>query len=190
MLFCADEPAKAISPDDERSTSDAAALASQIEALQGQIDKMRPALEALNDAAKDADADGAPTDETVIHKSRSKRKTGGKTRRAAPTSFLLSYIEGADLTEPSHDFHTYCMVQATSGGSFGKAFRWSAASMGLVMLQLLIMYIRAALDAQRRARARRGWTKLRPRGARARDACPRLSARSSAILLGAELSGT
>ena len=60
----------------------------------------------------------------------------------------------------------------------------------LVMLQLLIMYIRAALDAQRRARARRGWTNLRPRGARARDACPRLSARSSAILLGAELSGT
>ena len=116
-LFCVDTPHKA----DE--ASDPSKLAMQIEALQSQIDNMRPALEAMQEdapgAPSNAEADSEEVDPTrpptvTINKQRKSAKVGKKkapprtiaTSRSSKTSGLFAYVSDAALTEPSHDFHT------------------------------------------------------------------------------------
>ena len=88
--------------------SEPAELVNQIEALQSQINKMRPALEALQaeyDVAKEAHPDGVevpPAPAPTVNKKSPKKKAGLR----KSSSILVRYADDAALTEPSHDFHT------------------------------------------------------------------------------------
>ena len=106
--------------------SEPAELVNQIEALQSQINKMRPALEALQaeyDVAKEAHPDGVdvpPAPAPTVNKKSPKKKAGLR----KSSSILVRYADDAALTEPSHLTSSRICTRRRRSGPSGCSTAW------------------------------------------------------------------